>query len=331
MKIAVTVAVHNEEKTIKQLIESLLGQTRKPDEIIFVDDGSKDRTVLLIQEYSKEHPEIRLHVQKQKGPAAARNRAWKESCSDICVFTDGDCVPEPDWIEKLVQPLVTPQTGGCGGTYKTLNTHSLLARFIGWEISWRYHKVRGLIDCHGSYNLAVRRKILEEVGGFNEEYPQASGEDFDMTYKIAKQWNLVYVPEAVVGHYHPERLLPYLKNQVRRGYDRIKLYCDHPHKMHSDTYTGSYVKYQVALSALMFPSLILIYPFFPYSFLFPLLIMAVLLFFTLIPFPYFIKKDKRVAFFSIPVQFLRGFSWTWGLVKGFLSFGIPFSMFLKHT
>ncbi len=323
MRIAVTIAVHNEEKTIEKLIESLFSQTLLPDEIVFVDDGSKDRTVSLIEKYIPAEIPIRLLVQEQKGPAAARNLAWKESKADICVFTDGDCIPESTWLERLVKPLENPEVGGSGGTYKTLNKESLLARFIGLEISWRYRKVKGEIDCHGSYNLAVRRHLLEKVGGFNEDYPDASGEDFDLTYNISQYSILVYTPEAVVGHYHPQKLFPYLKNQVRRGYDRVKLYCDHPRKAKSDTYTPWYVKYQVAFSGLFLPSLVFLYPAVPPGPIIPLLLLLLLLMFTCVPFFYFFKRDMMVAFYSIPVQFLRGFAWMIGLMKGLLRFGFP--------
>src|ERR1700754_2141020 len=97
--IAVTVAVYNEQALIEPLLAALLAQTRVPDEIIVVDDGSTDTTADKIQRYAAREPRIRYLHQLNAGPASARNRAWRAAHSDICLFTDGDCVPERDWIE----------------------------------------------------------------------------------------------------------------------------------------------------------------------------------------------------------------------------------------
>lgn len=317
MRVAVTSAVFNEEKNITRFLEALLAQTRRPDEIILVDDGSRDRTAAVIADFSARHPFIRCISQENKGPASARNRAWKNASSDICIFTDGDCVPEPDWIEKLLPPFEDPGVGAAAGTYKTLNPGNILARFIGLEIAWRYRNIQGDINAHGSYNLAVRRSLLEEVGGFKEDYPFPSGEDWDLTYKISDRSKIRYVPEAIVGHYHPEDLLWYLKNQMRRGYDRIRVYRDHPEKKRSDTYTGSLVKYQVAAAALWLPAVLL-----SDVFLFTAWVPDALLFFlfvtTLIPFPYFMEHDTAAAFASIPIQMIRFFAWAWGAFAGYI-------------
>lgn len=318
MRVAVVVGVYNEEYHIRELIDALLHQTRMPDEIIFVDDGSKDNTSAIIKDYSLSNPIIKYIYQKNAGPAAARNKAWKVSISDICIFTDGDCVPNRDWIEKLLPPFEDSTVGATAGTYRTINKNFTLARFIGLEIAWKHSQYKKTIDVHGTYNLAVRKSVLEEVGGLDESYPKASGEDWDMTYKISRLHKIVFVPEAVVGHYHPDDIWWYLKNQVRRGFDRVKVYRDHPGLKGGDVYTPWYVKYQVLAAGLFIPSLIFLFPFFNLSYFLPLAIFLFLIATTLPSFAYFIKLDKRVAFYSIPVQITRNFAWFWGMMKGLI-------------
>lgn len=322
MKIAVVVGAYNEEKHITDLLEALLNQTRLPDEIIIVDDGSKDRTAEIIGSYVSKNPIIKYIFQKNAGPAAARNNAWKNSTSDICIFTDGDCVPENVWVERLIKPFDNEKVGGVAGAYKTINKKNILSRFIGLEIEWRYSKVKDEIQAHGTYNLAVRKKVLEEIGGLDESYPVPSGEDWDMTYKISERYKLIFIRDAVVGHYHPEKFWWYMKNQVRRAFDRIKVYKDHPEMKKGDNYTPSYTKYQLLSSALFAPSLIFLYPLFKFSFALPIVIFLVMMITTLIPFPYLIKKDIAVAFYSIPVQIARGIAWFIGGAKGLINFGL---------
>ncbi len=321
MRVAVISAVYNEEKHIGRMIEALLAQTRRPDGVFFVDDGSQDGTAEIIRRSAREHSFVTYLYQQRRGPAAARNKAWRASDADLCLFTDGDCVPDRDWIQRLAAAFTDDTVGAACGTYRTLNPEKLLARFIGLEIDWRYHKVRGTVDAHGSYNLAIRRKVLEEVGGYNEIYTQPSGEDWDLTYKIARRYKILFVPEAVVGHYHPDHLGKYLKNQVRRGYDRIKLYKDHPEKRSRDTYTGPIVKYQVAAAGASLACLVA-------SVLLPAAgtaagaCVAFLAATSFIPFAYFWKRDVPVALYSLVVQFCRYYAWFAGGLAGLTKFGV---------
>ncbi len=322
MKIAVAIGVYNEEKNISNLIDSLLNQTRLPDEIIIVDDGSVDKTPALINQYVKKNSIIKYKAQKNSGPASARNTAWRNAISDICLFTDGDCIPDKNWIERITLPFDNERVGAVGGAYRTLNPDSILAKFTGMEIDWRYRDVKGEVDVHGSYNLAVRRHVLEEFGGFNEAYKKPSGEDWDLTYKISRVYKIVFVPEAVVGHFHPEDFLWYLGNQVQRGLDRVKIYLDHPDRRTGDTYTGKIIKYQVLASGLLIPCSLFFYPLFTGSFMIPISISLFLFLTTLIPFSYFFGKDKIVALYSIPVQLCRNFAWFIGMVKGVFAYGL---------
>ena len=315
MKIAVTISLYNEERNIAQLLQCLLQQTRLPDEIVMVDDGSSDRTADIIREFSVQNNCIKYIYQKNAGIAVARNKAWRSADADVCVFTDGDCVPEKTWIEYLLRPFDDQQVGAVAGTYKTMNTESLLARFIGQEISWKYRNVTGEINAHGTYNLAVRRVVLEEFGGFNEAF-NVSGEDWDLTCRISKQYKIIFVPQAIVGHYHTEEVWGYLKNQMQRGRDRVKIYQEHPEIMSSDSYTPRFIKYQVLAAGLLLPSLLFLYPFFNFSFLIPAVIALFLLGTYCLPFPYYLTRDPTVAFYSIPIQFARSFSWFAGLLRG---------------
>jgi len=318
-KIAVNIAVYNEESTIGGLIENLLVQTLKTDEIVIVDDGSTDKTAKIIKQYAKCNNQIKYYYQKNAGPAAARNIAWKNSNADICVFTDGDCKPNKDWLEKLIAPFENLDIAAAGGTYRTLNENNLLAKFIGLEIESKYRNVKGCIDAHGSYNLAIKKNVLQEFNGFDERYKFPSGEDWDLTYKISNKYKIIFVPLAIVGHYHPENLKKYLLNQFWRAFDRVKLYRNHPTKTNGDVYTPWYIKFQIASSAIFILMLPLNF-FIRFDFIYFLIIFMILIRFSCANFNYYLKIDKRVALYSIFVQFFRGIFWAAGLLYGVCSF-----------
>lgn len=323
MKVAVTVGIFNEESNVRRLLDALERQTRPADEIIIVDDGSTDGTAEAVREYSSKNPSVKYTYQDNAGPAAARNRAWQSTHADICIFTDGDCVPSESWVDELLKPLSDPRVGAVGGTYYTMNCGNALARFIGLEIAWRYRNVPdgARVDVHGSYSLAVRRGILQEIGGFNEDFKAPSGEDWDMSLKISAKYELVFAPKAVTGHFHPESFFPYLGNQMRRAFDRVKVYMDHPQARMGDSYTGLRAKYQAVLGgALLLTPLILVMPF-SWTYLVVLAMFVVSLILSADLLFYVFRQDFFAALVGVPIILCRSSAWFIGFCKGVLRYG----------
>ena len=97
-----------------------------------------------------------------------------------------------------------------------------------------------VVDFLGSFNVAYRKEAFDAVGGFDEDFTMASGEDNDLAYRLAEHGELRFVREAVVAHYHPAQLWPYLKTQMWHGFWRVKLYRKHPRRSgKGDRYAGT--------------------------------------------------------------------------------------------
>lgn len=127
MKISVIIPVFNEEKVIGNCLASLTKQTIiKKMELIVVDDGSTDKTKQIVEE-----AKITLLTQNHQGPGAARNFGADKATGDILVFVDADMEFEPDFVEKLVAPIVTEKTIG---TYS--REEYLLNKDNPWARCW---------------------------------------------------------------------------------------------------------------------------------------------------------------------------------------------------
>jgi glycosyltransferase involved in cell wall biosynthesis len=237
MKISIIVPVFNGEKTITQNIAALKAQQNvNSHEIIVVDDGSHDSTAAILAATNG----IRVISQKNKGPAAARNAGAKAATGDILVFTDSDTVPHPDWLFHLSAPFSDHKIQASAGTYTLANQDSSLARIIQQEIENRHRSYGDFIKFAGTYNLAIRKDVFYRIGGFNESYTQASGEDNGLCYRLIRAGHLIkYVEKAKVAHYHTEVLSRYLREQYRHGFWRARLYTDFPERLSGDSYTGS--------------------------------------------------------------------------------------------
>jgi glycosyltransferase involved in cell wall biosynthesis len=235
MRVSVVVPVYNSRRYLRQNLEALadLEENGHEVEVVVVDDGSTDGTPDLVAEYP-----FRLIRQDNQGPAAARNTGWRNSTGQIVFFTDSDCLPPPGWIHGLLPPFAAADVGAAAGSYEVANPAKLLPRLIQAEIRYRHHRMGEFIRAAGTYNMAVRRLVLEQVGGFDQSYPTASGEDNDLSYRILKAgWRIAFQPECRVGHYHPDRIGKYLRSQFVHGYWRSRLYRRHPEFLSGDDYT----------------------------------------------------------------------------------------------
>lgn len=100
--VSVIVPVYNVEKYIGQLIESLTGQTLKDIEIILVDDGSKDNSGKICDEYAKKDGRIQVIHKANGGVGSARNMGLEAAQGKWVIFCDADDWLELDALEALV-------------------------------------------------------------------------------------------------------------------------------------------------------------------------------------------------------------------------------------
>ena len=313
MDASIVIPAYNAEKTIGRTIEACLDQDFNGTlEVIVVDDGSTDTTGKIAQRYP-----VRYVYQENSGPASARNRGWKTSKGGFVCFTDSDCIPQRGWVEKLLRNYHgNGKVGAVGGSYWIANPASLLATCIQEEITIRHLAMPREVRCLGSYNLSVKKSVLEETGGFDEGYRKASGEDNDLSYKILKYgYKVLFDREALVAHYHRERLGKYLSDQYTHGFWRARLYKEHPDMARGDDYTRWKDILEVPMSLLTMSITPFIWTPGAGKLLASLLLLNYLL--QLGPASRISYRTGRPAcmLFSV-VTFLRGFARTLGFTKG---------------
>jgi glycosyltransferase involved in cell wall biosynthesis len=135
---SVIVPAYQAEGTIGACVRALNAQTLPRDryEIIVVDDDSTDRTANVAREAGAD----RVLTVPHGGPAAARNAGVDAARGEIVLFTDADCEPSPEWLERMVAPLADPGVTGAKGTYRT-RQRALMARLVQLEYEFRYERM----------------------------------------------------------------------------------------------------------------------------------------------------------------------------------------------
>ncbi len=103
INIAVIITTYNRPDALKAVLDGYCLQKDRNFELIVADDGSKDETALVIEDYKKQQHLALTHVwQKDDGfrAAAVRNRAIAQTKAEYIIFTDGDCIPMPDFVAR---------------------------------------------------------------------------------------------------------------------------------------------------------------------------------------------------------------------------------------
>jgi cellulose synthase/poly-beta-1,6-N-acetylglucosamine synthase-like glycosyltransferase len=247
----VVVPAYQAAGVIGECVAALDEQTlpRERYEILVVDDASTDATGEVARAAGADGVVEIDHA----GPSAARNQGVEAAQGELVLFTDADCIPAPDWIERMAAPFVEPEVMGAKGTYRS-KQRGLVARLVQLEYEVRYENMRGLsrIDFIDTYAAAYRRSLLVDSSGFDTAFPIPSAEDVELSFRLARQGHrFVFVPEAWVWHRHPETLRTYLTRKGRYGFWRALLYLRYPDKAGGDAHTDSMLKYQFVLDGLV--------------------------------------------------------------------------------
>ena len=165
------------------------------------------------------------------------------------VFTDSDCEPTPGWLAAMLEPFDDACVAGTKGAYRT-RQRALIARFTQLEYEEKYDRMRRFrtIDVVDTYSAAFRRDVFWAAGGYDERFPVPSAEDVDLSFRLAAAgWQLVFVPEAVVFHRHPERLGNYLRRKYRYARWRVLAVRKTPSRGLHDTHSPITNKVQIVL------------------------------------------------------------------------------------
>lgn len=318
-KFSVIVPVYNGESTIGECLDALMHQDvpRHEYEVIVVDDGSTDRTAQIVKEF-----DVHYVHQPNRGPATARNTGVSQSLGEIVLFTDADCVAQPNWLREMVTPLVRDRdVAAVKGAYRT-KQEELAARFAQAEFEERFRRLakRRTIDFVDSYSAAFNKRVFLQVGGFNPRYPKANNEDVELSFKIAqKNYKMVFNPNAIVYHTHPDTLLRYARLKFSRAYWRTFVYDKFPRKVLRDSYTPQTLKLQILLAFYLVGAVIGSVLFQEFSgWLLASAVLAFLL--SCVPFALgALGRDRAVALASPVFLFARSVAYGFGLLAGVAS------------
>lgn len=209
IRISVIIPAYNVQATIDRAIRSVLTQTRKPDEIIIVNDGSTDDTAAVVNPYQSQ--EVVQYIEQQnQGAGAARNTGILVARHEWIAFLDGDDEWLADHMERHSSLLsqhaeLVWSTGNYYRCLCTQNHRQQAQSNLGLpepDLSNDYYQAFLERD-HGCMNtMVVRKDVLLEAGLFDADAPIL--EDLDLWLKIAHRHQRIGIVRTPTAVYHLE-------------------------------------------------------------------------------------------------------------------------------
>ena len=171
-EVDVVIPTFRRPEALASCLKSLESQTLAPASIEVVDDSETDY-----------------------GPGTSRNIGWNRGSARYVAFIDDDCLAERDWVESLQRVFSENEIGGIEGGITTTDENGETVDFNPPN-RFRWNRFK-------TANLAVRRNVLEEIGGFDERY-HMHREDTDLAWRVIDAgFKMVWAPQCRVHHPEP--------------------------------------------------------------------------------------------------------------------------------
>ena len=213
-EVGLVVTTLNEQEGLPRWWDGLAQQTRQPDRIVIVDGGSTDGTLGMLSALAEMDPRVTVVSCPGAGISAGRNRAIEElACHAIVAVTDLGTVADPDWLERLVQPLLAGESEVASGFFRPGGTTSM-ERVIAACTTPTLGEVDADAFLPSSRSVAFLKSAWVSVGGYPEHLEVCEDLVFDLALR-GQGARFRFVPGAqVVWTARPT--LPSFFRQYRR-------------------------------------------------------------------------------------------------------------------
>jgi cellulose synthase/poly-beta-1,6-N-acetylglucosamine synthase-like glycosyltransferase len=225
--VSILIPAHNEDVVIDDTLRAMraLDYPAERMEIIVINDGSTDRTGEIIREHAAQDARVICFDvpagEGGRGKSRALNLGFRRARFPVIAVYDADNTPDAMALQYLAVQLVRhPELGAVLGKFRTINkTRTLLTRFINIETlsfqsilqagRWKLMRIATLPGT----NFVIRREIVEELGGWDED---AITEDSELSIRMyMRGWRIKFVPYSVTFEQEPETWSVWMRQRTR--------------------------------------------------------------------------------------------------------------------
>ncbi len=231
LSVTALIAAYNEESVIVRTVQSVLNSDYPIDDILIIDDGSKDGTVQAVLETFVNEPRVRLISQPNGGKATALNTGILQAKGDILFCIDADTQLAPDAVRLLVRHFHDPKVGAVAGNVRVGNQINLLTKWQAIEYTTSQNLDRRAYALLNSITVvpgaigAWRKSAVEQVGGYLTD---TLAEDMDLTWRLRRAgWKQENESAAYAYTEAPETFRAFFKQRFRWAYGTLQCLWKH--------------------------------------------------------------------------------------------------------
>jgi len=204
LRTSLIVPILNNKTTILQTLDSLFSQEKQPDELIFIDDFSKDGSLSLVSSYlnniGKKFISIKHH--KSIGLARTYNEGIRVAKNELVVLLHADILLKKDAFRLITDPFFQENNENIVATYHVVDhPFGIWKKYNFWQkcyfarfVDKKYRVLGGKFNCY-------RKSTLFDVGLFDASKYRTAGEDGDMLYKLKHKGKCVFTNAEII-HVH---------------------------------------------------------------------------------------------------------------------------------
>ncbi len=249
--ISLVCTVKNEADNIGLLLDSMLAQSRTPDEIVVNDCGSSDRTAAIVEEYIARGYPIRL-VSGGHNIPSGRNNAIRHAHGPIIACTDAGLTLDLDWLAEISAPLVAGNADMVGGFFRAA-PQSLFELTLAATNYRDIEEINPATFLPFGKSVAFLKAAWEQVGGYPEWASYCEDLIFDMAVKNAGM-RMAFARGAIVNFRPRESLRAFARQYYNYAFGDG--HADLWRKRHILRYTAYLGGFMLLLAALWYPWLL---------------------------------------------------------------------------
>lgn len=219
---SIIVPTFNRPRQLRRCLQALeaLDYPRERFEVIVVNDGGLHSLSEIVAEFESQYA-LRYVVQRNQGPAVARNNGARLANGRFLAFTDDDCAPASTWLRQLANQLMIDPNKMVGGYTKNAlhrNPFSITSQLLIDFLYHYYNQTESRARFFTSNNFALSAELFWQIDGFDETMPLAAGEDRELCDRwLDNGLGMVYLPRAMIYHEHSLHLISFWRQHFNYG------------------------------------------------------------------------------------------------------------------
>ncbi len=220
---SVIIPTRDRPEKLAVCLESLAEQNYPRDqfEVVVVDDASRLPLDPVVAVFRERLTLTLLKQSRSAGPSVARNYGAARATGKFLAFTDDDCSPTSDWLQRLAERFASTPAHLIGGrtiNALTENPYSTASHVIIDVIYDYYDPQQGRSQFFPTSNFSLAADRFRDMGGFNENWPLTAAEDREFCYRwLQRGFLMTHAPEASVYHRHRLTLDSFCRLHFRYG------------------------------------------------------------------------------------------------------------------